>query len=647
VTGPSQLITARAFEEVFALSLRHEIEFVHLNLSVWLDAALGPALLSQDHFAGAQAFRAATSRIDFICPDYTGIPFAPLIAAQRNRSSSPVRFLIIAHAPAVYALEWALLRPLLRPGDLIVAPTQSARGAIEILCPDVSEFVRVAPHPIPRLPHDSVRCRRRYIASLTRIHPTKLLHRQIQAAAVLRDRGVRNVTMRLAGPLTDPDGHLPLSYARSLAAMIRRLGLQSCVDLVGPITDRVAKGRFLSEASAVLNLSVSLEESFGKTIAEALGCGVPVLGTRWDGLTETIGSGGRTLPVNCSEFGMDLAPETIADAVQALLGDPPADDVCRTQADKSDPMRICSRYRELLEEAMAADPASAIDDSNLTSGLSAAPTRGLLGATAPLTQLSWDEMFALYLQNITKQRSALAAEQPPEPEDLRTLIIAGIRWPMERYFAGWTDSIIALPPCIPTTASGTDFLDSVAKAASGEATRSSLLACLHALAMRGRYAELDAGLQRLPADMFRHWSVRFLQIEALRQRGEFGKAFALCVEPQDPFYWSELAAPRLRQLARVCREWGFPGLALPWLREWLDRFPDSPDSSGVWLDRSCNALGIGMSAEARSSLNTVRALIGSAVDLAALENCVANFEATASEIQREATASVEKSPRVS
>ena len=34
-------------------------------------------------------------------------------------------------------------------------------------------------------------------------------------------------------------------------------------------------------------------------------------------------------------------------------------------------------------------------------------------------------------------------------------------------------------------------------------------------------------------------------------------------------------------------------MALPWLREWLERFPDSPDSAMVHLDRSANAIALG------------------------------------------------------
>src|SRR5262249_35183636 len=158
-----------------------------------------------------------------------------------------------------------------------------------------------------------------------------------------------------------------------------------------------------------------------------------------------------------------------------------------------------------------------------------------------------------------------------EPEDLRTLLIAGIRSPIESYFAGQADSFLtSLPERVSTRVLETDFMGSVAKAAVKEATLCSRVACLHALAIRGRYDELEIGLQQLLVESRHHWSVRFLQIDMLRERGEFGRAFALCLESKDPAS-SELAAPRLRQLARICREWGFPGLALPWLREWLER----------------------------------------------------------------------------
>jgi glycosyltransferase involved in cell wall biosynthesis len=186
------------------------------------------------------------------------------------------------------------------------------------------------------------------------MHSSKLLHRQVEAMAVLRGRGVSGMSMRIAGSICGPSTQDMSPYARSVVAKIKRLHLDDCVKLVGEIDGMRQKARFLNEARLVINLSVSIEESFGKAIAEALGSGVPVLATRWDGFPETIGSAGACVPVDATALGLDVSAERIADTIQLLIEDPPDRQTCRREAVRFCPRRVQRLYRQELETALEA-----------------------------------------------------------------------------------------------------------------------------------------------------------------------------------------------------------------------------------------------------------------------------------------------------
>jgi glycosyltransferase involved in cell wall biosynthesis len=626
-TKRAELVSARVFDEQFARNLGAELPVTSPSLTSWLDSILGSAATPGSLNDVAGQFAAATSGFDFLCPDHHAIPLIPLFLHLRNRARAPIRLLFIAHAPGAYGLEWALIRPLLAPGDRIIAPSRSAREVIRFLCPDLDAFVRIIPHPIAALPPtDSLSAPR--IVSLGRLHRTKLLHRQIEAFALLGRSGRRLPKLQIAGPLNDPDSTSPSAYARSLAAKIDRLGLADHIELVGTIEGDAAKAAFFSNALLSLNLSVSIEESFGKSVVEALGAGVPVLATHWDGLPEAIGAGGGDcIDVLDVRVGMDVDPDHLADRIGRLLDQRPSAEACREQACRSDPARISQRFQAVLSEALAApafvtnvvDPAS-----DLT--LAASPSSGLLARTAPLSEFSWPELFSLHLDHVVQIRRAIAGEpltKVAAGEQLRSILIHGLRTPLERLLAGLDVAEAAgrTGPVRGSQATGSGFLNRVGAGAAGGGTRSSRLACLDLVCGAEQTPLLQAGLATMRADGLTAPGIDYLAIEVERQRGDFSRAFQLCVGQEDPDLWGEFAAPRLRQLARVSRELGLPELALPWLREWLETFPDSPDSGVVWADRGLNAMRTSpeLADEARASLASARRLLGGSPELDQLD----------------------------
>ncbi len=111
---------------------------------------------------------------------------------------------------------------------------------------------------------------------LSRIHPKKGLLNLVQAWAKVNPKDWKLV---IAGP--DELGHV-----REVLRLIDRLGVNSQIELVGPIPEQ-EKLAFL--ASCDLAILPSVSENFGMMVAEALAVGLPVIastGTPWSSLVE-------------------------------------------------------------------------------------------------------------------------------------------------------------------------------------------------------------------------------------------------------------------------------------------------------------------------------------------------------------------------
>ncbi|WP_392533435.1 glycosyltransferase [Nostoc sp. C117] len=610
------MISAHVFDEIFARNLTPELQIHPVPLISWCDEILGyvssPLTLSE----AAQKFAAATAQFDFLCPSYECIALTPLFLALRNRTRSRIKLLLIAHAPGAYLLEWILLRPLLIPGDLIIAPSESAKATIEFLYPELTEFIRVIPHPMHPLAKQTGELQR--IVSLGRIHPSKLIHRQIEAMEVLRRRGYRSLKLQIAGGLTDGESKDLHQYARSLVAKIHRNQLTDCVELVGLISGDRHKAEFISNASMMLNLSVTVEESFGKSIVEALGLGVPVVASRWNGFPETVGSGGELIPV--CDFGpglsVDVTAEQIADAMERLLNSPPTPEICCEQADKFNPAIVKLKYRIALEEAMNFVSLQDFPDPLADHSLKAVSIAGLLSVTAPLQLFYWHELFNFYLEECDRIRRRLAGEVvlgESSSEWLRNILFTGTRKILECFLGGLDYSAyITTPESVSYTNSGIDLISRILAGSGTKATLSSRLACLLPVTQTGQTELLQEGLNLIQQNSPDTPTIEYLKTEIERQKNNFAAAFQLCSKELDARLWGEWTAPYLRQLARICREWKKPELALPWLKQWLEQFPDSPDSGPVWLDYCINASGAGKNflTEAEAAFAQAKNLLG-------------------------------------
>lgn len=599
-TRRTALLTAEVFDGLFARHIGSAFAMREVPLAAWCDEVLGPYDAPYPVTEAARRLAAATAGVDFWCPGCEAIGMAPWIVLLRNLAQAPVRLLLIAHAPGAYILEWALLRSLLAPGDVIVAPSESAKATIAFLCPSIEPFVRVIPHPMAPLGDvaDTPRPGRRpRLVSLSRLTPTKLLHRAIAALAVMRDRHVRPLPfLHLAGSLAREASEEQHRYARSLGEMVKRLGLGDAVRFLEPIRGDEAKARFLARSDALVNLSVSVEESFGKAPVEALGCGVPVVATDWDGLPETIGAAGVRVAVGKADGYApcaDVRAGAVADGIACLLANPPSPEMCRAQAALFHPDRIIPRYRAALVAALDERDAAPDRAGAVPKGIArAAPSTGLLSYIAPLTDFSWSELFAHYRKQCACDRAAWVgrAYRPDAVADrFRLLLLTATRAPVEE-FLGRGCRPVAEAPVLPN----------------------SRLACLAEAAIAGQPDVVRHGLAELERDKVGGVGVMFLRIEVMNATGDTAGAMRLAIDELATKPPGESEAFRVRQIAQMTRALGAPERALPWIREWLLRFPDSPDSGAVWLDRCVNAgqAGPGYRSESSWALARARVLLG-------------------------------------
>lgn len=143
------------------------------------------------------------------------------------------------------------------------------------------------------------------ILFLSRLHPGKHAEVVIQAAGLLRDRGIRTRVV-IAG--SGDAEHV--SWLRSVAV---DLGLADCVEFPGMVVDREKLS--LYQAADVFALPTA-QENFGFVLVESLACRLPVVTTKGAGIwPELERSGGAVIT------GFDA--QAFAAAIQPLLADAP------------------------------------------------------------------------------------------------------------------------------------------------------------------------------------------------------------------------------------------------------------------------------------------------------------------------------------
>jgi hypothetical protein len=412
---------------------------------------------------------------------------------------------------------------------------------------------------------------------MTRIHPAKLLHRQIEALAILRDQG-HTIEMNIAGQAATPRMH---EYARSLRALVERTRLTDRVSFCDWV-DGPQKAALLAESTAVMNLSTLPAESRPLAPAEALGLGTPVVATRWNGLPEVIGAVGTYAPVRPQSDDWQLitaSAEDVASAILEILASLPSVEACRARAAEFAPNRVLPRFMEICREAAdeAASQASGDDWPTRDDAEPAAPATGLLAVTAPLTEMSWNELF----QDHSHQAEGIWRKRSESMSPNLWLLV-------NRATRAWTNQLMAgrVPTDLPLArrdASVSSLPILVRALASGNvATLSSRLMCLQHSRANG--ADISTLVHNFSAEEQREPAIQLLRCMEAKERGDLASARRMLLASYDERLPSDAEYKRVISLGALARALEIPEEGLARVSAWLDRFPDCLGAMEVWRE---------------------------------------------------------------
>lgn len=553
----------------------------------------------------------------FFSPNYELQPLVPWLLSLRNAVGSPLRLLFIAHAPGGMHWIWRLLPSLLRSGDRIVAPSNHAAQIIRWFMPEITPALRVIPHPVPLPKNLSIipsEKEKRHFLVLGRLRREKCLHQLIEGYALFCEASRKEVpSLVIAGSQVDEERGTPLPYYLTLRQRVRRLGLEGRVLFPGPVTGN-AKEELFHNAWGVCNLSLSLEESFGKTLAEALARGIPILATRWSAFPELVGSRGILLPPQeelLSEIP-SVDPEEITWALKDLYTFPRR---CFPEGEDFPwrPEKVRLQYREMLAEALEEETLPVAEDLR---------NRGILGRTAPLNVLSEEELFEFHHRDCRRRLRRMKGENVTgysEAEEIQGILEVALRKSLVCLFAHETvEDADELPTSFPSLPSPKDLSKEKHPYLRGGlkkgALRSSRIACAIALGEQGRVEEARKVLNSLerdsvlsPLERYGRCIIAFLEKDSTA-------AWNLWKEREGPWREREEGGGWLRLGTRIAPQMGEEESKeiLLTLQRWLEAFPDAPDSAGIALRGAEIALkgGKHFRYETRKFLEHARPLVG-------------------------------------
>jgi glycosyltransferase involved in cell wall biosynthesis len=233
-----------------------------------------------------------------------------------------------------------LERALLRPARWLTATTPSTLAWLEPRLPSGARTMLVEAgvpdelFALERRPEDYIL----FFGRLDVVHKGLDTLLSTMASLALERPGVR---LRIAGRGRD---------ATRLRAMVRQLGVESNVSILGPVPEMERQALF---AGALLVVMPSRFEGFGLVAAEAMAAGIPLVASDIGALRDVVGAGGVLVPPGD-------AP-ALASAIGALLDDRDARErlsaAARVAADRFRWERVAAQHLAFLHR-LAESPSS-------------------------------------------------------------------------------------------------------------------------------------------------------------------------------------------------------------------------------------------------------------------------------------------------
>jgi len=259
-----------------------------------LDEQTQPALI-HDHglwtHANVAAWRAARSRrVPYVlCPHGMLEPWALEYKARKKK------------------LAWLLYQQrIIASAAAVVATSEQECENVKRLFPKLPVAIIPIGVDLPvaadLLPARSPASRGGTVLFMSRIHPVKNLPGLLAAWRMLPPEVAAGWRLVIAGP--DEAGH-----GQEVVALVRQLGLQGSVELIGPVREGSKATAYQSADVFVLP---SFSENFGVVVAEALAHGLPVIATT--------GTPWQELPRRGCGWWVGSDPESLAGALVQAMG---------------------------------------------------------------------------------------------------------------------------------------------------------------------------------------------------------------------------------------------------------------------------------------------------------------------------------------
>ncbi len=571
VVNRGNLISADIFEENF-----NKISSDNLIIDFVGFEEVKSILLSKD----LDKINSFFSDFEYFSPGFEAFLLAPLFLRLRACHNLKTNLLFIAHAGGKHILEFYLFKKHIKESDLIITPSNNAKKVVRFLFPYLAKNTVTINHPIDLGYKPDENMRDNIIVSFARIDPEKLIHRVIEAIHILDKKGV-DVNFFIAGSPSLSTSENDTTFARKLKAKIKRLNLEDKVRFLGEIRDNKGKFEILSKAKALINLSVTPEETFGKAVVESLNAGTPVLVTKWDGFTETGKGCGEFVDV-CIENGLsDVNSHDISLKIEKLLLNHESyRELCLKNSKKYKPERISKKYHGILRENIAKKQENTQDRKDSF-------RKGYADNISILNGFTYDEIFDFYLDLLNKSTDShsgifydilMASAQ----KGLKYLL-SGRDFKEQKFLIKGEQQGF----------SGRGFyhkiLDSIYYSSYQHTKEICILTCIGKLDL----SVVEKAFKKLKEIGKDSFGLKYIEVEIEIEKGDFDNALRLWEEYFYKEQYIETDYLKLRQLAKIClKSWNF-NKAKDVLEKWLVKFPDSPYSLFLWCDLCYGALKAG------------------------------------------------------
>jgi glycosyltransferase involved in cell wall biosynthesis len=271
---------------------------------------------------GRGSLRVATEILDQVDACLFGLPRTPFdldpffLVRDRLQKRTPFLYMPLGEFPRG-AWYYRHIHQFLTSRDAVLVSCQADRAIHDALVGATPAHVAVVPFGIDTerflMPAGARAATRRHLGIgpeevVFVYHGRLTTEKNIHSAIMLFRRIVRDhpaVRLWIVGDIEDPPQEPGL--IGTFRAMLRDDGLANRVTFWGGLAPD-AIPRILGAADIAINLTTNGDENFGYGVVEAMAAGVPVIGTDWGGLRDTIEHGvtGFRVPTVVTPIGVGV-----------------------------------------------------------------------------------------------------------------------------------------------------------------------------------------------------------------------------------------------------------------------------------------------------------------------------------------------------